>query len=207
MPENLAVDTPRVGARSGGNAEATHCTRRSVLDNEAAWTLDEQGVERSVACEGARRIRFADIAEIRLSYDPTRFEANRYRCDLTTKSGARELIVSVSYVSPASFDDRAATYVPFVRALALNAQKANPGCRFVAGKKPLTYLVEHGFLLGMLLLLASTLYLTGVPVAGVLAIKLGLIAVYVPIMLRYTRVNRPRRFDPRDMPIDVLPAI
>lgn len=169
--------------------------------------LDDQVVERSAAGEAARRVRYADIAEIRLSYDPTRFESDRYRCDLTTRSGARELIVSVSYVSPANFENRAATYVPFVRTLVRKVSNANPACRFVAGKKPRAYLAEHGFLLAMLLLLASTLYFTGVPVAGVVAIKLGLIAVYVPIMLRYTRVNRPRRFDPADIPTEVLPVI
>jgi len=37
------------------------------------------------------------------------------------------------------------------------------------------------------------------------AIKLALIAVYVPVMLRYARINRPRRFDPENVPADVLP--
>ena len=169
--------------------------------------LDEQGVERSAAGEVVRRVSYADIAEIRLSYDPTRFESDRYRCDFMTRSGARELIVSVSYVSPANFENRKATYMPFVRTLVRNVSNANPACRFVAGKKPLAYLAEHALILAVLLLLASTLYFTGVPVAGVVVIKLGLIAVYVPVKLRYTKVNRPRRFDPTDIPTEVLPAI
>lgn len=193
-------------ARAPGDIVALHRTRRSALEKEAAWILDSEGVERSAAGEGARRVSYTDIAEIGLSYDPTRFETDRYRCDLVTKSRARELIVSVSYVSLGNFENRAATYVPFVRALALNTMKANRGCRFIAGKKPFVYFAEHGFLLAMLLLLVSVLYFTGVPVAGVVAIKLGLVAVYVPIMLRYTNVNRPRRFDPENIPADVLPA-
>jgi len=183
-----------------------HRTRRSILDNEATWKLGETAVERSATGESDRRIPYADIAETRLSYDPTRFESSRYRCDIVAKSGVRERIVSVSYSSPANFESRAATYTPFVRALAREVGRANPDCRFIAGKKPLTYFAEHAFLLAILLLLASTLYLTGMPVGGVVAIKLGLLAVYVPVMLRYTRINRPRRFDPENVPADVLPT-
>jgi hypothetical protein len=59
----------------------------------------------------------------------------------------------------------------------------------------------------VLLLLVSVLYVTGVPPLGVVTIKLALIAFFVPTLIRYTRANRPRPFDPGDVPSDVLPRI
>jgi hypothetical protein len=117
-----------------------HRTRRSILDNEAAWRLAEDALERMVDDVVEHRIPYGDIAELRLSYDPTRFETNRYRCDIRTASGVRALIVSVSYVSLANFDDRSKTYLPFVRALTERVARANPGCRFRAGRPLFRYL-------------------------------------------------------------------
>jgi hypothetical protein len=184
-----------------------HRTRRSILEKEATWRLTTDALERVAEGEGALRMPLAEISELRLSYDPTRFETSRYRCDVTSKRNGRALIVSVSYVSPANFENRAATYVPFVRAIALAVAHANPACKFVAGRPLARYLASHAFLLLALVLLVSVLYATGVPVIGVVAIKVALIAAFVPTMIRYARANRPRVFDPLNVPEDVLPPL
>ena len=193
----------------GGSAEllppALYRTRRSILQKEAAWRLGEDALERVEAGRPAFRIPYSEIIEIRLFYDPTRFETKRYRCDVFSRRNGRAMIVSVSYLSPMNFENRGATYVPFVRTLVARVAATNPACRFQAGNRPLTYVAEQLFLLAMLLLLVSVLYLTGAPIIGIVAIKLAILAFFVPTMILYLHKNRPRRFDPVEIPDDVLP--
>jgi hypothetical protein len=187
-------------------SQAVHRTRRSIFQSEAAWRLGEDALERVAEGRPAFRIPYAEIVELQLSYDPTRFETTRYRCDVLSQRNGRALIVSVSYLSPMNFENRGATYVPFMEALVARVAAANPACRFQAGKRLSTYIGEQLFLLAMLLLLVSVLYLTGAPIAGIVAIKLALLAFFVPTMILYVRKNRPRTFDPSEIPDDILPA-
>jgi len=65
---------------------------------------------------GAARFPYAGITELRLSYDPTRVDTRRHRCDVRSASGAGTLW-STHFTGVADFEDRAATYTPFMRAL------------------------------------------------------------------------------------------
>lgn len=179
--------------------------RRTAFEKEVTWRLDPDALV--VAPDGGAplRIPYRDIAELRLSYDPTRLDSDRHRCEITTAGGLRRRIVSTAYVGIAQFESRAASYRPFVRELIGRVAAAAPSCRFVAGRRRLVYIAEHAFLVAMVLLLAAVLVLTGVPIAGVVMAKLALIAVWVPIALRYARVNWPRPFDPHAIPADLLP--
>jgi hypothetical protein len=123
-------------------------------------------------------------------------------------TGAAETIRSTHYRGFADFEDRSATYVPFVRGLAARVAAANPGCRFLAGKRPLVYWAEHIFLLAMILLLVLVLGLVGeVGLSTLVWIKLSIIVAFVPIMILYTRKNWPRRLDPAAIEDDVLPDV
>ena len=42
---------------------------------------------------GAARFPYADITEVRLSFDPTRFDTRRHRCDVRSAGGARHALV------------------------------------------------------------------------------------------------------------------
>jgi hypothetical protein len=191
-------------------APLAYGSRRSVLENEATWTLAPQMLERAEhTSEGGvamQRLPYSEVAEVQLSYDPTRFDSRRFRCDLRSRAGHRLVLVSTSYVSVGDFEDRGSAYAPFVRELVRRIGQAAPDCRFRAGKRPWVFWAEHVFLLGMLLLLASVLaYVGDVSWSGLVGIKLAILVCYVPIAIQYAKRNRPRRLIPDKIPSEVLP--
>ncbi len=215
-------------------SEIVHVSRPNAFQHETTWritpdALEREGGERAKAPLAARlarmllriiipwgavkierggpaRFAHADIAELRLSYDPTRFDTKRHRCEVTMRDRTRTAIWSTHYVSVADFEDRGATYAPLIRALVAHVAQANPACRFRAGKRPLVYWAEHTFLLAM-----STLAVFVVGVVGGSAIselvwlKIAIVAGMIPLALAYARKNRPRHFQPATIPDDVLP--
>lgn len=199
------LEQTATNADAGSEQGPAYRARRSILEKEATWRLAPDALEQIVDGKPVQGFLYADIVEIRLSYDPTRFESNRYRCDVRARNGARVVLVSVSYVSPGNFDNRGEIYAPFVRELVARVASANPACGFIAGRPLVNYLASHAFLIAMLLLLLSVLYATGAPIVGIVALKLGLIVVYVPVIIHYARVNWPRPFEPAAVPEHALP--
>jgi hypothetical protein len=156
---------------------------------------------------GSARFPYAAITELRLCFDPTRFDDTRHRCDVRLANGRGSSFYSTHYVSAVRFEDRAATYVPLVRELVARVSAANPNCRFRSGKRPVVYWAEHIFLLVMILLLVMVLGLVGgVAFSDLVLVKLGIIVGFIPLMIMYTRKNWPRRFDPAVIPADALPG-
>jgi hypothetical protein len=143
---------------------------------------------------------------VRLSYVPPRVDSARYRCDLTMRSGGKIAILSTHYAGLADFEDRAATYAPFVRALIAKVAAANPSTRFRSGKNPIVYSAEYLFLLAMVALLVYVLSMTGyMPLSDSSWAKLFIIIGFIPLLVVYTRKNWPRGFTADAIPQDVLP--
>jgi len=212
----------------------THASRANVFQREATWCLTADALERRggepadapwsahalrfylrllwpwsgirIDRGGPARFPYREIAEIRLLFDPTRFDAQRHRCDITPRSGTRVSLWSTHYVSVGEFEDRGASYRPFVRALVAHAAAASPACRFRAGKKPLVYWAEQIFLAAMAALLVFVLALVGGSgLSDLVLLKLAIVAAMIPLALRYARKNRPRSFAPGQIPPDLLP--
>ena len=182
-----------------------HSARANVFEHEATWRLGPEAVERDRG--PGERFPSAAVVALRLSFDPTRFDTARHRCDLRLADGRAVSLFSTHFAGIADFEDRAATYVPLVRELVARVAAANPSCRFSAGKRSLAYFAQHAFLLAIALLLVLVLGLVGeVAFSTLVLVKLGIIAAFVPVLISYARKNRPRRFDPPAIPVDVLPG-
>jgi hypothetical protein len=186
-----------------------YSVRANVFESEMTWRLGADALEVETG-EGAAPLRlpYRDFIEIRLSFAPSRVDFARYRCDLRVFGQASTAILSTHYAGIGDFEDRAATYAPFVRGLVAQVAAANPKCRFRAGKHAVTYVAEHVFLLAMIMLLVFVLGLVGgAGLSGLVMVKLAILLFYVPVMIVYTRKNWPRQFKPDDIPKDVLPPI
>ena len=185
--------------------DIVHKARANYFEREAAWSLAPDALVSELAGQ-VTRCPYGEIAEVRLSYDPTRFDRKRYRCDVTRRGGDRLTIRSSHFAGIASFEDRAATYTPLVRALIARVAAANPHCSFRAGKRPLVFWAEQLFLLAMAALLVFVLAaLGGSGLSDLVLLKLALVAALVPLALAYARRNRPRRFSPTAIPEELLP--
>jgi hypothetical protein len=191
-------------------ASPTYVARANVLEHEAIWRLTSDALELqggpTAGPDVVMRFPYRDIVGVRLSYAPSRVDSARYRCDLTMRSGGTIAMLSTNYAGIADFEDRAATYAPFVRTLIAKVAAANPSARFRSGKNPITYWAEHFFLLAMVALLIFVLSITGtMPLSDSSWAKLFIIIGFIPLLIVYTRKNWPNRFKPDAIPSDVLP--
>jgi hypothetical protein len=187
-------------------ASLVYRTRRNALEDETRYALEADALAYTRGSGAAVRLPFASVRAVRLFYNPTRFDQVRFHCDVTLAGGTRERIPSTSYAGIGDFEDRAAAYSRFVRALVARVAAASPACRFRAGRSALLYVAEHAFLLAALLALALVIALVGgFSPSGIVATKLAVIAFYIPVAIRYARRNWPRSFSPAAIPADVLP--
>jgi hypothetical protein len=190
-------------------ASPAYAVRANVFESEAVWRLGPQTLERSEGPDPAdlRRISYDAITAIRLSFAPSRFDSVRYRCDVKTKWGSGLAILSTHYVGIGNFEDRGASYTPFVRELIARVAAANPKATFRAGKNPFVYALEHAFLLVAFTFLVLVLFLVGgAGLSDLVWVKLGIIVSFLPLLAAYTWKNWPRRLDPKAIPAEVLPA-
>jgi hypothetical protein len=212
----------------------THAARANIFQTKARWRLGADALVREggepaaapwwahalrlflrviwpwsgvkIEPGGAARFPHAGITELRLSFDPTRFDTHRYRCDVRIAGGAGTLW-STHFAGVGEFEDRAATYTPFVRAVIARVAAANPNCTFRAGTRPLAYWAGQLFLLAMTLVAIWVIAMVGgSALSEVTWTKLFVVIGLIPLALAYARKNRPRRFLPSAIPDDVLPS-
>jgi hypothetical protein len=60
----------------------THVVRANVFETAVTWTLGPDSLEREDRPGMVARLPYAEIAELRLSFAPSRFDSARYRCDV-----------------------------------------------------------------------------------------------------------------------------
>lgn len=146
-------------ARVPDDPPISYSFRHHAFVGEATWRIMGDALVREMS--GATlRFPLGNATELRMAFAPTRAAANRYGCTIRFRGGLRFVLVNLSYLGMASFEDRSADYVRFVRALAGGIGRANPTCRFHAGKPRLTYALEMIFVGSSLVLLAAVLWLT-----------------------------------------------
>jgi len=187
-------------------AETEYRVRQHAFEQERIWRAGPEGV----SWDGGDKkghFPFSDIASIRLSFTPTRFDFVRYRCTVTRFNGWQETIVSTSYARIGSFEDRAQDYGRFVRDLVSHAARGNRAIRFEAGESPIKYWGSIAALIGAFALLALVLFSIGFNPTWVIAAKLAVIAFLLPLCLRWIGKNRPRPFLPSAIPSNLLPEI
>lgn len=216
-------------------SEPVHVGRANIFQHEATWRLAADALEHDggepadapwwahAACYflriiwpwrgiridpgGGARFPYPDITEVRLSFDPTRFDTERHRCDIRTADGKRGTLWSTHFAAVAEFEDRAATYTSLVRALVARVAAANPGCAFRAGTRPLAYWSGQLFLLAMAILAIWVIaQVGGSALSEVTWAKIFVVLGLIPLAFNYARKNRPRRFEAGAIPDDVLPS-
>jgi hypothetical protein len=191
------------------SAPLVYTVRANVLEYDTTWELTPDAIVRTEPRRDGPfvfRIPYTAVKDIRLSYAPSRVDSARYRCDITPKSGGAIAILSTHYAGIGDFEDRAATYAPFVRELIARVAAANPSATFRAGKNPYLYVAEHLFLIAMAALLVFVLFLVGgAGLSDLVLLKLAIIAASIPLLVIYALKNWPRSFSPDTVPLDVLP--
>lgn len=184
--------------------DIAYLSRHDVLEKARTLRLTAAGL--AVEPEGGRPwvMRYADIQRIRLRFFPTRVQSNRFEC-LVLGRGQELKFSNEFYRGIAQFEDRSADYRAFVTALCARVAAEKPAVEFVTGRERWMLALEYGFLFLMALFLAWILWLTGGPLRWLVWVKLGIVAFFLPTLVRYFRRSGPVRFDPRAIPAAVLP--
>lgn len=181
-------------------------TRNDAFTPACRWELHSAAVTLHCADRSVRTLPLDRIAALRLSFDPTRSESNRYRCTLVLSGGESLTFFNRTFTGFANFEDTSAAYTAFVRELVAALANASPRCVFVGGVSASRYAL-NGLATAFvaLVVLAATLFLLASGLIWIVVIKLVLLAVYFPNLVRWLRRNRPQPFVPSAIPPALLP--
>jgi hypothetical protein len=167
---------------------------RSVLEAMRTYSLHPDRIEVVGGGIPARVYLLTDVSKVQLKYEHTK-QREYYQCHIHTTRGRVDLR-HLHYVSFGKFEDRRATYTPFVKAL-LAAVAQVPGVQFKAGSMA-NFI---GAIVGLPVMLGLTwicLSLGRYGLAIFAALMAGLALWMIPR-------SRPRRFDPLAPPEGLLP--
>jgi hypothetical protein len=189
-----SLDTPTYGMR----ANAFVAPRTFQLTDDALIWQDE-----GKPLDGAF---FDQIAEVRLSYAPTRIVTGRFRTRVILKAGGMVELFNVSYRGFADFEDRSPAYVAFVTELHRRLAAKGKDVRYRSGNTPFAYIANIATV--AIVFAGLALVLLALPIAplpGIVIVKLAIIAAFIPTLLRYLRRARPAGYDPLHIPTQMLP--
>lgn len=176
-------------------AVARYAFRRSILESEKTYTLYPDRLE--ITSEGAAPEvhRLAQVDTVHLKYDRSK-QRSYYNCFIHTP-GKKVALRHVHFAGIARFEDRSATYTPFVRALLAAVAQQNPRATLKAGS-----------LFNFIMCIVLLPFLVGV---GILAYTLGswagvlTMAFFAVMCIGVIPRSRPRTVDPANPPANVLP--
>lgn len=182
--------------------------RNPVSRGEREWCV-EDSVLRSVSAGGReRRLAWSDVLSVRLRSRPARARPWRYVFELQSKDGRKTEIDNCHLLSMGAYEDRSASFTPFVRAALARVAACNPKARALIGETPWRYLF---------LLLASLLGLVGLAIGLIVlrtpidnlpyaaVVKLAVTLLMLPIFWRWVLGAMPRGVALDEVPDRALP--
>lgn len=153
-----------------------------------------------------RVIPVAEIAGVRLDFNPTRPEPHRYRCILTLRNGRELHLLNRTYAGIYDFRDTSPEYVRFIRQLHAALAQHSPNCRFSAGASRASYLFSGLCLVfAALAVIGALVFFVTVGLIWIAAIKVLLVLFFTPTAIKWMQRNQPRLYQPGEIPDDVLP--
>ncbi len=183
--------------------------RPNLIAKEETFTLDGQGL----AISDRGTTAFSDIREIR-TYDypgvsfpgGAQLAPGAKRCVIHLKSARAIILTNNHFVAAGSFEDRSATYDPFVAALVREVSAANAATIFMSGM-PAALWIGWIVIVAMVLLMVPILVVAMISTIaegkwispGLIVPALILLGMFFGMrpLLRTLRRNWPRRYDPR----------
>lgn len=158
---------------------------------ERRWAVEPEGLRQVQEGGPGVLMPWSAVREIRLTYAPTRAKTWRHKLTLRVSRGSW-VIDNVHFAGIGSFEDRSASFGPFVLACVEHVRDAAPGAVARLGSDPLAYWAQMGFVTVMFVLLAAVVVALPVNFTGLIWVKLGLIAVMLPVLAGFMVKSWPR---------------
>lgn len=185
------------------NMSVTHSYRPSAFEKERHYRLTAEGI--TIECESFQPvfISYDSINAIHLTFDPSRFDTNKYVCKMYYN---REVtwISSSHYVSMGTFENRGASYRAFLMALHQNLSHFQS----IRYKRGIAYAKYYAllFLVFVTIFLVSWALISWLPSSnGLILFRLMVFAYMIWASYGYFKKNKPGNYDPLSIPADLLP--
>lgn len=189
---------------------ATYRKRRGSLSRgEREWRVEGDALCTRGPTGRERRYLWSEIVSVRLYQEPRVGRPWRFVFELQPKHQRRIEIDNAHFVARGDYEDRSATYTPFVRAALERLASARPQMRALIGETPRRY---FALLLGGLLALCALAYALVVvrtpldTLSYAPLLKLGVIVALVFVFWRWVVGAVPRGVALDQIPERALPA-
>ncbi|RZK58649.1 MAG: hypothetical protein EOO91_07655 [Pedobacter sp.] len=187
---------------------ATYTFRKSVLTKPETYTVTDDGLDFTFDGISHATCPYQNIKSIRLIYFPTRLKTNNYICEITLNVpiDLKIKIPSISYVSFGEFKDEANSYSQFVKKLANQISRANPFCKFYAGKPMWKFMLENTLVLLFLAFLFWLLSAFSSAISGIVVLRILIVGLSLYYIVKAFTINLPKEFHPLAIPEKLLPS-
>jgi len=160
---------------------------------EREWRVEDDSLVCRMPDGTERRTPWSDVAALQLRFYPTMTKPWLHQVALQTRGG-RIAIDNGHFSEIASFDDRTATYAPFLRAMLTQIKVKTPNVRVHFGSRPGAFWAQMIFVSLSLIMLGAVLLFIPLPAPFPLVVvaKLGVIVYGIAMMPRWIAKNLPR---------------
>ena len=175
--------------------------RKSALENEKKYSLIGDGLLIEDLKTGSQTtLNFSSVKQVHLKYLAKRSMPDAYLCFIKERSGKEWTLSSQHYAGIADFENRDATFSPFVRAM--HKQLANHQLEYKKGLNAFIYW------LSMVFFILLGLVAVGIGVAAI--VPYGWFTILVAVLLffrlrKHFKKNKPGTYDPVNIPEELLP--
>ena len=171
--------------------------------SEREWRVENDALVTRGYSTRERRYLWKDMASLRLCAEPARDRPWRYVLELQPRHKRKIVIDNAHYISSGFYQDRSATYTPFVRAVAEHFGDAMPGAQVLIGETPKRYfflLLLALIVLGGLAFTLATVHTPLDQLSFAPLLKVAIILAMLPLFWVWVIKRMPR-----GVPIDAIP--
>jgi hypothetical protein len=177
----------------------------SVAGSPLLFELTGQGLSVSTGYR-ADLWRYGDIAQVRLSYRPVSMLKHRFRTDIRHKDGRRLRIVSATWAGIVALTPQDNSYRAFIEELHQRIADERSGSACFAGLGQFHFTLAACVFAAIMLALAA-LIVRALAMGDIVAalFLLGFGAWSGWYLGGWLKRNKPRRYDPAEVPRELLP--
>ena len=184
----------------------TYTHRHSLISKNRTYYIGSHALSWRDDSESEISLDYNDIQKVEAQFAPSRVQSNRYLLRLISKQKRKTDITNTTYKGIGDFEELNQTYIPFVTQLHRIITEKNPNTLFTKGSSKAGYIFSI-FMLIILFVISVVAFLFFL-ISGVIwvaAIKLMIIILLLPRLIRYIKRNKPGSYDPLNLPADILP--
>jgi hypothetical protein len=184
----------------------TYAYKPRLMSPAYEFSLSKDSLDWTIGSQSGR-ISYPMIKRIRLGYKPTNMANSRFIAEIWSQNAMKLTIQSVSARNIIDVTDHGNDYARFLRELNLRVDAANPKCIYEAGFPAWRWWPSLGVgvitLAALLYVVARSLVAAEFVLAGIIG---GIGAWFLWQIWNIVMRNRPRNYDPKNLPTEVLSA-